>query len=452
MNAPFPFEPLLIFGFLSIMLLLGVVLRAKVPIIQRFLFPSCLIGGILGLLIINIDMLGFDATGFETFAYHFFNISFISVGLTGSGQKKEGAGKEFVKGSIWMALVQGISFPLQAIIGGVFVLIFGAMGTNLFKTFGFLAPLGFNEGPGQALSFGKAWESVGFEHAATIGLTYAAIGFFFSFFVGVPLANWGIRKGISSYGPKKLPQDLLTGIIPKDQTRETAGELTLHSGNVDTLAFQAALIGFVYILTYLLVDNIGKLFGADVAKMLWGLFFFFGLGIAVIVKLLLGRIGVDHMIDPGIQRRITGWSVDFLIVSTITAIQLIVVWEYVLPIALISITNGILTTFIVIYLGKHIWSNNLERILAIYGTVTGTVSSGLLLLRIVDPEFKTPVAMEVGMVSIFVIPFIFACLMLVNAPLWWHWSLGLTLLAFAGIMILCLVLIRVLKFWGEPKF
>ncbi|MCP4682201.1 MAG: hypothetical protein GY864_07695, partial [Desulfobacterales bacterium] len=406
MNTPFPFDSLLIFGFLSIMLLAGVVLRAKVPVIQRFLFPSCLIGGILGLIIINTDILGFDATGFETFAYHFFNISFISVGLTGSGNRQTGdgneqtrTGKEFVKGSMWMALVQGISFPLQAIVGIVFVLIFGAMGTNLFKTFGFLAPLGFNEGPGQALSFGKAWEGVGFEHAATIGLTYAAIGFFFSFFVGVPLANWGIRKGISSYGPKKLPQDLLRGIISKDQKREAAGELTLHSGNVDTLAFQAALIGFVYVITYLLVDNIGKQFGADVAKMLWGMFFFFGLGIAVILKLLLARVGIDHLIDPGIQRRITGWSVDFLIVSTIAAIQLIVVWEYVLPIAIISVTNGILTTLIVIYLGKRIWANNLERILAIYGTVTGTVSSGLLLLRIVDPEFKTPVAMEVGMMN-----------------------------------------------------
>ena len=41
--------------------------------------------------------------------------------------------------------------------------------------------LGFNEGPGQALSFGKVWEGIGYENAATIGATFATIGFFFAF-------------------------------------------------------------------------------------------------------------------------------------------------------------------------------------------------------------------------------------------------------------------------------
>ena len=83
-----------------------------------------------------------------------------------------------------MALTQSVIFPLQAIAGGAFVALFGLFGIKLFPTFGFLAPLGFEEGPGQALSIGKVWQGFGFEHATTIGLTFAAMGFFFSFFVG----------------------------------------------------------------------------------------------------------------------------------------------------------------------------------------------------------------------------------------------------------------------------
>jgi ESS family glutamate:Na+ symporter len=84
MASPFPFEPMLVFGWLASMLLIGVLLRARIPLFQKFLFPSCLIGGIGGLILINTRIINIAASDLETFAYHFFNISFISVGLTHS--------------------------------------------------------------------------------------------------------------------------------------------------------------------------------------------------------------------------------------------------------------------------------------------------------------------------------------------------------------------------------
>ncbi len=453
MDTPFPFEPLLVFGFLSIMLLLGVFLRVKIGIFQKYLFPSCLIGGVLGLLLINTGLVPLEVSNLETFAYHFFNLSFISVGLTrdNDAQGKQASGKEMLKGPSWMALVQGVTFPIQAALGGLLIILLGFLGFKLFPTFGFLAPLGFNEGPGQALSFGKVWEGLGFEHGATIGLAFAAIGFFFSFFVGVPLANWGIRKGYSVYAPKSLPQDVLTGIVPKTQKGVSAGELTMHSGNIETLAFQMALIGFIYVITYLFVKVLGMAFSPDVAKMLWGFFFFFGLGAAILLSLLLKKIGLNHLVNPGVQRRITGWAVDFLIVATVASIQTLVIWKYLLPILIIALSNGLVTTLVVIYLGKRVWSFNLERMVAIYGTVTGTVSSGLLLLRIVDPDFKTPVAVEIGVMNIFVLPIIGICTILVNAPLWWNWGLGMTVLVYVGIMSISLVLLKLLGLWGKSR-
>jgi len=454
MKIPFPFEPCLIFGALAIFLLIGVVLRAKITLLQRFLFPGCLIGGVAGLILMSTGLIKLPVSQLETFAYHFFNISFISVGLTRgnpAGEKSK-KGREFLNGPVWMGLVETVALPLQAVIGGLCVIILGHMGFKLFPTFGFLVPLGFTEGPGQALSIGKVWEGAGFQHAAALGLTFATIGFFFAFFVGVPLVNWGIRKGHSKHGGGELPEDLLVGIIPKEQKKESAGELTMHSGNIDTLAFQAALIGLIYVLTYGFVIAFGKILPADAAAILWGFFFFFGMFIALLIRVLFGKLGIDYLIDPGVQRRITGWSVDFLIVATIMAIQVVVVWEYIVPVSITAVISGIATTLVIVYLGKRIDSYNLERTVAIYGTCTGTVSSGLLLLRIVDPEFKTPVTMDIAVMNLFAVPVVAGSMVLVNAPIWWNWGVGLTTLVFAAITVVALILIKLLKLWGEPKF
>ena len=454
MQSSFSFDGMIVFGWLSFMLLAGVLLRSRIPFLQRFLFPSCLTGGMLGLVLTQTGVVQIDPGVLETYAYHFFNVSFISVGLTAgtSGSPQPAQNREYVKGPAWMALIQGSCFGLQASLGGLLVIVFGFLGYELFPTFGFLVPLGFEEGPGQALSVGKVWESFGFAHAATIGLTFAAMGFFFSFFVGVPLVNWGIRKGFSAAGPRVLTKEMLTGILPKDGPSESAGTLTLHPGNIDTLAFQAALVGLVYIISYGLVTSAGMFLPGDAAKILWGFFFIIGLVIAIFIRRLMTSWGWVHLIDPGIQRRVTGWAIDFLIVSTVAAIQLTVVWRYILPISVLGLVNGLMTTLLVVYLGRRVWAYNLERTAAVYGAVTGTVSCGLLLLRIADPEFETPVAVEIAIMNVFSIVPIGICLMLVNGPVWWNWGVGRTSLIFLGVMCLCLATLRMLKYWGAPKF
>ena len=452
MQPPFSFEVVLIFGAMAVFLLVGVVLRAKITFFQRFLIPSCLIGGILGLIALSLGLLPFTADQFEAFAFHLFVISFISVGLTHDGEeeKKKGAQKEFVKGAWWLALMEGVAISLQGLIGCLLVIFFGAIGLKLFPTFGLFLPLGFTEGPGQALSIGKSWEAFGFANAGTIGLTFAVAGFFFAFFVGVPLVNWGIRKGLSTHGPVELPKDLLKGIVSANQPKEKAGELTMHSGNIDTLAFQMALVGLVYVVTYFFVVGFNSILPAKATQANWGFFFFYGMFIAILIRMVMRKAKVMRLIDPGIQRRITGWAVDFLIVATIMAVQVKVVLDNIWPIVVMSLTAGLVTTAAMVYFGKRLDKYNLERTVAIYGTVTGTVSSGLLLLRIADPEFRTPVAFELGFMNIMVIPLIVSSMILVNAPVWWGWGLWLTSAAHVGLLLVSVLLLKISKLWG-PK-
>ncbi len=453
MKTPVPFEPFLLFGFMAFMLVLGMILRARIKVFQQFLIPSCFIGGLIGLVLISTGLVKASTSLLETYAYHLFNISFISLGLTTA--EKEGdrvTEKNPVKGPAWMALVSGVTMSMQGIVGGFFILFFNAVGFNLFPTFGFLAPLGFTQGPGQALSIGKVWEGFGFHHAATIGLTFASIGFAFAFFVGVPLVNWGIRKGLATKAPKSLSKDILQGVMGKESEKESAGVLTVHSGNADTLAFHTALIGIVYVITYLLVEGMELFVPADVAKSLWAFFFFFGILVALPIRILIVKAGFGHMLSPGVQRRITGWSVDFLIISTIMAIQAVIVWKYIVPIFSIAMVSGLLTILLVVFLGRRIWSYNLERTIGIYGLTTGNASSGLLLLRIADPEFRTPAALELGIQAVFASPIVLSYMILIHAPIWWDWSVELVIAIFAGAFILSFILLKIFRFLGPRKF
>lgn len=453
MNTPFPFEPVLVFGYMAIMLLVGMLLRSSVKFFQNYLIPSCFIGGMIGLILASTGILNISTSTLETFAYHLFVISFISLGLTTNISKEKNIhARSPVKGALWIGFVSGITMSMQGIVGVLLVFLLNSIGFNLNQLFGFLSPLGFTQGPGQALSVGKVWEEFGFANAATLGLSFAVLGFAFAFFVGVPLVNWGIRKGFTTLAPKTLSPAILKGIIQKDEKKEPAGELTTHSGNIECLAFHAALVGLVYLLTYGLMFLINTLLSADVALTVWGFFFFLAVLVALLVKFVITKLGMGYLLDPGVQRRITGLAIDFLIIATIMAIQIVIVWEYIVPIMLISLVSGILTTLVVVYIGRRTWEYSFERTAGVYGIATGTATTALLLLRIADPEFETPVALELGIQVIFAAPFVFGLMMLMHAPLWWGWSVQTVLLAYVGVMLLSYVLLRVFKFLGPRRF
>jgi ESS family glutamate:Na+ symporter len=86
------FDGVLCFAFLAALLVLGTVIRAKVPALQRSLLPASLIGGGIGFLLVTFDLaLGYQARDFSAFAFHFFTLSFMSLVLTGKPKSaKEG--------------------------------------------------------------------------------------------------------------------------------------------------------------------------------------------------------------------------------------------------------------------------------------------------------------------------------------------------------------------------
>jgi ESS family glutamate:Na+ symporter len=454
MGNPFIFDPVLAFAAIGSFLILGVILRAKVGVFQSFLLPSCLVGGMIGCIVLNLKLIDISFTLFENIAYHFLNIAFISVGLT-QNTKKENSDKKsgVLRGAIWMSLMKGITWPLQAIIGLLYVLFFTTIGQDLFPSFGLFLPLGFNEGPGPALALGKVYEGFGFQHASTIGLSFALMGYFFCFFVGMPFIRAGLKKGSAKYGQKSLPDDFLRGIMPKDhgKTDPEAPKKTLYPENIDNLAFQFALIGVAYIITYFICSGLATILPINSQKVVWGFFFGFGLLVGIIITQIMKKTGIAHLVDPGTQHRITGFSLDFMIAGTLMAIQLAIVWIYIIPILAISISGGFMTVLVILYFGKRQDDMALERTVVVYGTYTGQLSTGLLLLRIVDPEFRSSLLLELGLFGFIVAPITFSCMIFATGQVSWGWGIWQTIGIYAVIALISLILMKVLKFWGKPQ-
>ena len=127
---------------------------------------------------------------------------------------------------------------------------------------------------------------------------------------------------------------------------------------------------------------------------------------------------------------------DFLVVSTIASIQIHIFKTYLIPIVLISLIGGILTTMLIVLFGRKLKNYFWERILAIFGTVTGTTSTGLLLLKIVDPKLETPVAKELALMNLFSIPIIGIYTIIINGYFWWKLSLLTMIFIYLGFGII----------------
>ncbi len=454
MNLEASFMPLLIaFAWMSGFMLLGTFLRARIKFFQKFLFPACLIGGVLGFVVMSLGWIKVGYNIFALIAFHLFSIGFVSVGLTGGGNMK-GLGKTVLKGSVWMGLVWTVSLCVQSIAGAGVVMGINQVLDPIYAGLGFLVGHGYTQGPGQTLAIASVWQNTfKIPDAISIGLSFAAAGFFVAAFVGVPLANWGVRKGYATNAPKDLPNEFLTGILDRN-TSHSAGKLTTHPANVDTMAIHMAILGLTYGLAYIVCYLLKTyLFKGPMQAMAFGFIFFWGLLVAMVVRFVMGKLKIAYLIDDNVQRRVTGTTVDFLIVATMMAVKLTVVLTYIVQLTLVCVVVAILTLIIIMYFGRRIADFSFERMVALFGYCTGTAASGLLLLRIVDPEFKTPVAMEVGLMNLIATFTATHLIFLVGGvPAPTTLSVAALIGVEAATALGCLILLKVFRLWGKPVY
>ncbi|MCK5673766.1 MAG: sodium:glutamate symporter, partial [Spirochaetales bacterium] len=202
------------------------------------------------------------------------------------------------------------------------------------------------------------------------------------------------------------------------------------------------LTGLEYLLSF-----IGPT-GEQLAATFWGLNFIFAAHIGLIMKKILKITDTQHIMDNLTLNRITGFTVDLMVTSAIAAISLVMISKYWIPILSISIIGAIFTAYTTIWFASRIFRDHrFLRTLLVFGVSTGTLSTGLALLRVVDPDFETPVATDYtyasGLTFVFAIPYILT----VNMPLRtymtgdykWFWIavlINIVYLLFSGVFFL----------------
>ncbi len=400
------------FSWIGIMLLVGVILRATIKPLGDILMPASVIGGIVGVILMNVPgfaaFTGVDPNMCNQIVNFFFILSFISMGLTATpkaeGQTGGDVAKQQLKGSMGMGFLWGALYCFTPVLGFLCIAAFGG-GFGMDAEYGILIPFAFCQGPGQSASFGMQIEAGGgLPLASQVAITYSVIGFLFAFLVGVPMAKIGLKKGLASF-PEKLSPAVMKGIYKPEEQTEAAGKITTYNGNIDVLAFNLSLVGLTYVLT-LYVQKLILMIPNGLVAAFGGMTFFVGYFVAlVIVKPLMTKLNVKQYHDDALQARITGTTTDFLIVGAFMAIQVSAIGAWIIPMLAMCVIVGAFTWALCMFFVPRIGGScDFERLLGMRGCATGTCPSGVALIRVVDPNLRTTASAEMGSMNAFMIP------------------------------------------------
>ncbi len=439
------------FFIIVVALLVANVVRCNVPLFRRSLLPSALLAGLIILCLKPLDIFNtlVDKHAMEIITYHALGLGFVAMALKNKKIKSATTTMKVVE----TGAVTASTYILQGLVGlAVTVPLFLLWkGHDFFYAAGLLLPMGYGQGPGQALNFGvtfASWaEGQGLVfHGSDFGLSIAAIGFIVGSLVGVVYMNILRRKGKLKVAANTENQANTLADY------ESNGEIP-HSESIDKMTVQLSLVLLVYGLVFMLMYGVQQLdlgqFGVKTLKpLVWGFNFLWGTLIGVLVRWIIGRLRKTHImqreyINNHYLDRIAGTCFDVMIVAGTAAIDMGNLRGMWLPLILVCVLGAVATFWFVLRCCKKLYPDyQYEGFFAMFGMLTGTASNGMILLREIDPRFETPAANNLVLQTIPALAFGFPVLLLMGfAPQ----SLTNTLITI-GVMVVALTLFAIFIF------
>lgn len=442
------------FFIIVVALLVANLIRCNVPLFRRSLLPTALLAG---LLILCLKPFGFfaslvDKQSMEIVTYHALGLGFVAMALKNKKIKSATTTLKVVE----TGAVTASTYILQGLVGLLVTVPMFLIGGRLFYASGLLLPMGYGQGPGQALNFGvtfSGWaEGQGLVfHGSDFGLSIAATGFIVGSVVGVIYMNMLRRHGRLKVREKAESEHYTLADY------ESEGEIP-HSESIDKLTVQLCLVLLVYALVFVLMWGVQQLdmgqFGVKTLKpLVWGFNFLWGTLLGVLVRWIIGRLRKRNLmqreyINNHYLDRIAGTCFDFMIVAGTAAIDFNNLRGLWLPLALVCTLGAIATFWYVLRCCKKLYPDYpYEGFFSMFGMLTGTASNGMILLREIDPRFETPAANNLVLQTIPALAFGFPVLLLMGfAPQ----SLGNTLITM-GIMVVVLAAFALFIFRKTKK-
>jgi len=382
-------------GLLLLFMVMGNILRRTVPLFRKCLIPSALLGGTL-LLVVNIisKQLGFvlvDNRMMQVITYHCLAIGFAAMTLkTEKSTQKTGKAQVLEFGAL-----QGGTYMLQAFVGmGITLILFliTRYGKQVVSyVCGLILPLAFGQGPGNALSWDINFTNTPatqFAGNGSFGLSLASIGFVVASVFGVLHINIYKKRGdirIRQGGPEESFVDQTNPDGQEIPDNESVDKFTMQMGFV-ALAY-AISFGFMYLLG-ILSD-----FTNSIA---WGFNFLWASLAAMLIKAVVKQLRKGKLMHRGYinnyqMDRISGFSFDLMIVAGVAAIEINDIKNYILPIVILSLVGSVITYVYIRLVAKECFKGfEHEFFLMSFGTLTGTASNGMILMKEIDPNLRTP--------------------------------------------------------------
>lgn len=379
-------------------LLAANILRRCVGFLRNSLIPASVLGGGILILIVGVykaftgDILfdteffgGSGTNDLEVITYHTLALGFIASAFKPSKTKltKKRTVEIFNTGVTTVS-----TYLLQAVFGLGISIVAAMLVSGFFPAAGILLPFGYGQGTGQALNYGGIFENdFGFSGGKSFGLTIAALGFLSASIGGVIHLNMLKRKG-------KIKLVAAKDRALRSEEIQSDDEIPMQE-SIDKMTIQIALIAVAYMLAYLLMWALGLLL-PGLKSVIYGFNFLLGVLTATLVKLLMGWLKKKHVLkkeytNSFLMTRASNFFFDIMVVAGIAAIRFSVLKDYWGIILIMGVVGLVITYIYNYYVAKKLFPEYAEeQFLTMYGMLTGTASTGVILLREIDGDFKTP--------------------------------------------------------------
>lgn len=432
-------------------------LKQTIPLLRRSLIPTSVLGGLMLLVTAAVYQ---GATGqvmfktaffggngianLEIITYHCLALGFIATSLKTSDRK-------LTKLRQWEIFNTGVTtvstYLLQGTVGLIITILAAMFMDDFFAAAGLLLPFGFGQGSGQALNYGGLFENdFGFDGGKSFGLTIAALGFLSASLGGVVHLNiLRVRGRVIGDGEEG------SGIM--NESIEDDNEIPM-GGSMDKLTVQLTLIVIAYMLTNFIMWSLRSVLPGMTA-LIYGFNFLIGVLCATLVKVVLQMLKKTGMVkrqytNNFLLTRCGNVFFDLMVVAGIAAIRLDVLENYWGIMLVLGIIGAAVTYFYIRFVCKVLFRRyQEEQFLAMYGMLTGTASTGIILLREIDKDFKTPAADNLVYQNFPAIVFGFPIMLIV--PLAPGAPVKITLLLVAFFLVMQVLLFRTKIFPRKRK-
>ncbi|WP_027964146.1 sodium/glutamate symporter [Halalkalibacillus halophilus] len=319
---------------------------------------------------------------------------------------------------------------------------------------GALIEVGFEGGHGTAAGLQGTFEDIGFAEAYDLAIGLATVGILSGVLIGILFINWAVKKNHTVIMKDMKDQSNVkrAGIV-EFENREPAAKMTVSPESIEPMSLHIAVISAAILVGYVILEGFifteAALIGSDFMTYI-PLFPLAMIG-GILVQLFFTKIDNTEVIDRRMISRIQGLSLDVLVLSAIATVSLEVIGTYIVPFLLLA-GVGIAWNVIGFFLlaPRMIPSYWLERAIGDFGQSMGITATGLLLIRVADPEGKSPALEGFGYKQLVFEPFLGGGLVTaLSVPLIFQFG-PIPFLIFATIMMLIGLLVGLLYF-GKMK-